>query len=327
MRRRDFIQGILGSAAWTLAARAQQGERMRRIGVLANAVEGDPTVQARISAFVQQLQQSGWIEGRNVRFDYRWGRRDLAQTQVGAGELVRLEPDVVFAMSTVAIRALQKETSTIPIVFGGATDPLASGVVKSLAHPGGNVTGFTNFEVSVGRKWLELLKQIAPHVNVVLVIMQPGNEGNLGLWRAIETAAPTFSVRLTKVDADSGASVEREIVSLARAADGGLIVLPNPAAPIRDLILTQAAQYGLPAIYPQRSYVIDGGLLCYAYDERQLSRNAAEYVDRILKGEKPGDLPVQQPTKFDLVINLKTAKALGLSARPTLVAIADEVIE
>jgi len=328
MRRREFIALIGGAAAtslpWPLTARAQQPQSML-IGMLAR--EDDPAGRARVATFVQKLRDLGWIEGRNLRIENRWAGRDYSRLQSMSRELVSLKPNVIVTNSTPMTQAVLAETSTIPIVFAGATDPLASGLVKSLARPGGNVTGFTNFEFSVGGKWLELLTQIAPKVSRALVLMQSGNEGNLGLWGAIEKAAPGFSVQTSTVDFNLTAELERALATFAGKPDGGLIILPNPSTATREVILEFAKRHALPAIYPQRQFALLGGLLSYGYDELQLWRNAALYADRILKGEKPGDLPIQQPTDFALVINLKTAKAFGLTVPNSLLATADEVIE
>jgi len=328
MRRREFITLLGGAAApslfWPLTARAQQPQSML-IGMLAR--EDDPAGRARVATFVQKLRDLGWIEGRNLRIENRWAGRDYSRLQSMSRELVSLKPNVIVTNSTPMTQAVLAETSTIPIVFAGATDPLASGLVKSLARPGGNVTGFTNFEFSVGGKWLELLTQIAPKVSRALVLMQSGNEGNLGLWGAIEKAAPGFSVQTSTVDFNLTAELERALATFAGKPDGGLIILPNPSTATREVILEFAKRHALPAIYPQRQFALLGGLLSYGYDELQLWRNAALYADRILKGEKPGDLPIQQPTDFALVINLKTAKAFGLTVPNSLLATADEVIE
>jgi putative ABC transport system substrate-binding protein len=273
------------------------------------------------------LEDLGWVEGRNVRFEYRLAGRDPARQQLAAKELVRLEASVIVTNSTPVTQLLQKETTTIPILFAGATDPLDSGLVKSLAHPGGNVTGFANFEFSVGGKWLELLKQIAPGVDRVLVLMQSGNDGNLGLLHAIESAAAAFSVRVSMVDFNVTAALEQEVERFAREPNGGLIVLPTPRGLTRDRVIALADRYRLPAIHSLRSSAVAGGLLSYGYDELMLWRGVAGYANRILRGEKLVDLPVQQPTKFDLVINLRTAKALGLIVPLSLQVAADEVIE
>ncbi len=326
--RRTFLSTLGIAAALPLTAFAQESNgRTARIGILSNAAENDPAAMGRISAVIQRLKELGWIEGRNLQVDYRWSRRERGRLQAGARELVRLKPDLIVTNSTPASQSLQKETTTIPIVFAGATDPLASGLVKSLAHPGGNLTGFTNFEFSVGGKWLELLKQIAPVTNRVLVLLQSGNDGNLGLWRSIETAAAALSVQVSMADFNIVGKLDSEVETFARTPGGSLIVLPNPSQTTRKRIVALAFQYRLASIYPLRNAVIEGGLMSYSYDELQLARSAADYADRILKGERPGDLPVQQPTKFELTINLKTAKALGIAVPNNLLVAADEVIE
>lgn len=326
MRRRDFITLLGGAAAWPLAARAQS-DRMPRIGVLQPVIESDSEARARIGAFLQRLKEFGWTEGGNLQIEYRWAGRDPVRQQAAAKELVRLEPNVIVTNSTPLTQVLQGETSTIPILFAGATDPLASGLVKSLAHPGGNVTGFTNFEFSVGGKWLELLKQIAPGVDRLLVLMQPDNDGNRGLLHAIESAAAAFSVRVSTADFNVTAALEQQVEQFAREPNGGLIVLPSPRGPVRDLVIALTDRHRLPAVHSLRSSAVAGGLLSYGYDEIKLWHNAASYADRLLRGEKVVNLPVQQPTKFDLVINLRTAKALDLTVPLSLQVAADEVIE
>jgi putative tryptophan/tyrosine transport system substrate-binding protein len=324
MRRREFITLIGGLAAWPLAAGAQQPDGMRRIGVLSNRDEHEG--QADLAAFRERLHDLGWSDGRNVLIEAYFTGRDRSRLVAEAAELLGHEASVIVTSSTIATQAVQKQTSTVPIVFASASDPVASGLVASLAHPGGNVTGFSNVEFSFGAKWLELLKQVAPSVNRVLVMLQPDNDGNRGLRRAIQRTASAFSVELTTVDENDAIALQGAVETLSSKPDGGVIVLPNPTG-TRSLILALAIQHRLPAIFELPEFARAGGLLSYGLDRRQSWWDAAGYVDRILKGEKPANLPVQQPTKFTLVINLKTAKALGLTVPPALLARADEVIE
>jgi putative ABC transport system substrate-binding protein len=330
MKRREFITLLGGAAAWPLAARAQQGERARRIGVLAGAAaEDDSAAQAFLAIFRQTLQQLGWTEGRNVRYEYRSrssGNVDVARRS--AAELVALEPDVILVGGATNVEALQRATRTIPIVFAGLTDPVGAGFVESLARPGGNTTGLTSFEYGLSAKWVELLKEIAPRLTRAGVLREQGSSVGIGLWAAMQGAAPSLGMELRPIGARESSDVERGIAAFARGPNGGLIVtVGGIAIRHRDLIVTLAARHQLPAVYPFRYFVTSGGLLSYGPDINEQYRRAASYVDRILKGEKPADLPVQAPTKYELVINLKTAKALGLEVPPTLLARADEVIE
>jgi putative tryptophan/tyrosine transport system substrate-binding protein len=328
MRRREFIALIGGAAAWPLAARAQQGERVRRIGVLMNLAADDPEALARLAAFHQGLQEAGWVVGRNLRIEYRWGAGDADRFRRYAAELVALVPDVVLATSGTTVPWLLQATRSVPIVFTQTPDPVGAGFVASLAHPGGNITGFTNFDYSIGGKLLELLKEIAPRVTRAAVLRDAGDPAGIGQWAAIQTAAPSFGVELRPVDVRDAGEIERGLTAMTRGSNSGLIVTGSaPAAVHRDLIITLAARQQLPAIYPFRYFVVQGGLVSYGADPVDHFRRAAGYVDRILKGEKPADLPVQQPTKYELVINLKTAKALGLEIPPSVLARADEVIE
>ena len=331
MRRRDFIKVIAGAAAiWPLAARAQRPDRLRRIGVLIGLAENDPEAQNWISAFTQRLQELGWTTGRNVRIDYRWAGGVGESIRAPAAELVAMAPDVILADGTLAVLALQNESRTVPIVFVQAPDPVGIGIVPSLAHPGGNVTGFTHFEYPTAGKWLEALKEIAPRTSRALVLVRNPTPNTPGAKTvaAIGTVALTLGVQLTAGQVMGAAEIERAINAFAAEPNGGLIALPNTITSIhRELIVALAARYRMPAVYPYRHFVTAGGLLSYNIDTRQQFRQAASYVDRILKGEKPADLPVQQPTKFELVINLKTAKALGLDVPPMLLARADAVIE
>jgi putative tryptophan/tyrosine transport system substrate-binding protein len=328
MRRRDFITLLGGAAAaWPLTARAQQGERVRRIGVLMHLAADDPEGQARHAAFLQGLEQSGWSAGRNVRIDTRWGASEADRRRYAA-ELVALAPDVILASNSQSTLALQAATNTVPIVFANVTDPVAAGFVESLARPGGNATGFTLFEYGISAKWLELLKEVAPGVTRVAVIREATNPAGIGQFAAIQSVAPSHGVQVSSVVVRDGSEIERAVGTLARSPNSGLIVT---ASGLREsdgqLIVLLAARYRLPAVYPFPFFVTDGGLICYGPHSREQYRRAAQYVDRILKGEKPSELPVQAPNKYELVINLKTAKALGLDLPATILARADEVIE
>jgi putative tryptophan/tyrosine transport system substrate-binding protein len=317
-----------GAAAWPIAASAQQGERMRRIAVLSGAFETDLEIQARNAAFRQALQQLGWTDGRNMRIDYRWVSSDNDHIRSEVAELVALAPDVILTTGSPNVGALQKATSTVPIVFVGVIDPVGAGFVASLARPAGNATGFTWFEYGVSGKWLELLKEIAPRLKRAAVLRDPASPGGIGQFAAIQGAAPALGVELRPVGVLNPGEIERAVTAFAREPNGGLIVtISGGTIAHRDLISTLAARHRLPTVYPARYFVTGGGLLSYGPDTIDPYRRAAGYVDRILKGEQPADLPVQASTKFELVINLKTAKALGLEVPPTLLARADEVIE
>ena len=327
--RREFITLLGGTAAaWPLAAGAQQPSHMRRIGVLSAFAETDPETQENVAAFRQRLDKLGWSDGRNIRIDYRWGGADVARIRAYAIELVGLQPDVILVSSALALEPLRQETHSIPIVFVQIAEPVGTGFVASLAHPGGNITGFTAAEASVYEKSLELLKEVAPHLTRVAVILNPDQAPQAEMLRAIEAAAASFRVALTAAGARNAAEIEHALDQFARAPNGGLIVLPNPISiGNRKLIIAMAARHRLPAAYAFRFFVADGGLISYGVDVIEEYRQAASYVDRILRGEKPANLPVQQPTKFQLVINLKTGKALGLDVPPSLLGRADEVIE
>jgi ABC-type uncharacterized transport system substrate-binding protein len=329
MRRREFITLIGGAAAtWPLAARAQQADRMRRIGVLLNFAEDDPEAQAQNLAFLQGLQQLGWTDGRNVRIDARWTGGDPARARKYAAELVALGPDVVLAEGTTVLGLLLQATRRVPIVFVQVTDPVGGGFVASLALPSGNATGFTQFEYSMAGKWLELLKEISPRVTRAAVLRNPTITSGVGQFGAIQSVAPSLGVELRPIDVRDVNAIESGVAAFAGVSNGGLIVTSGGQQILhRELIITLAARHKLPAVYSNRSFVTVGGLMSYGPNLLDLYRRAAGYVDRILKGEKPADLPVQAPTKFDLVINLKTAKALGLTVPPSLLARADEVIE
>ena len=330
MRRREFIGGILGSSAtWPLAARAQQGEQMRRIGVLTSgAAADDPDGQVRSAAFVQGLQQLGWTDGRNIRIDYRWGAGDADNMRKYAAELVALAPDVILASGTASVAPLLQATRTVPIVFVQVTDPVGAGFVDSLAHPGGNATGFLLFEYAISAKWLELLKEIAPRVSRAGVIRDPAQTAGTGQFGVIQSVAPSLGMDVSAINLRDAPEIERGIAAFARSANGGLILTSSALSVVhRDLIVTLAARHKLPAVYYRRQFVTGGGLISYGPDVAEQNRRAAGYVDRILKGEKPADLPVQAPTKYELLVNLKTAKALGLTVPTSLLARADEVIE
>ena len=327
MRRRDFIT-LLGSAAavWPVATRAQQSERMRRIGVLMNISADDPEGQSRIVAFVQGLQQSGWTDGRNIRIDTRWAAGDADRFHRYAEELLALAPDVILASATPSVQALQQATRTVPIVFANVGDPVGMGFVESLARPGGNTTGFTPLEFGFGAKWLELLKEIAPRLTRVAVL----RDLTIGPAQlsAIQAVAPSFGVELSPVGVRDAGEIERTIAAFAQSSNAGMIVTASTSAVIhRHLIAMLAARHRLPAVYSYRYFATTGGLMSYGVNPIDMYRRAASYVDRILKGEKPADLPVQTPTKYQLVVNLKTAKALGLDIPTSILARADEVIE
>jgi putative ABC transport system substrate-binding protein len=329
MQRRAFITLFAGAAAaLPLAARAQQTERMRRIGVLMGVAADDPEGQARISMFVQALQQLGWIDARNMRIDVLWGAVDADRYRIYAEELVALAPDVILAGSSAALAPLQRATRTVPIVFAGIADPVGGGYVDSLARPGGNVTGFALFEYGIAGKWLELLRQISPTVTRVAVMRDPTISLGIGQWAVIQAMAPSTGVDLSLVNMRDAGEIERDITAFARSSNGGLIVTAGPWGTVhRELIISLAARHKLPAVYFERFFVTGGGLISYGPHMIDQYQRAASYVDRILKGEKATDLPVQTPTKYELAINLKTAKALGLAVPPTLLARADEVIE
>jgi putative ABC transport system substrate-binding protein len=328
MRRREFIRLAGVAAAWPLMARAQPGERIRRIGMLLNVAADDPESPARLTAFAQGLQELGWIDGRNVRTDFRWGGADVERIRRYAAELVALAPDVILCSGSPTVAALEQATSTVPIVFVQVPDPVSSGQVESLARPGGNATGFATFEYGFGGKWLELLKEISPHVTRAAVLRDVALAAGSGQFGAIQSVAPSFGVELSPVGVRDASEIERAVTAFARGSNGGLIVTGSSLTLAhRDLIVALAARYKLPAVYPYRYFATGGGLMSYGPNTVDPFRRAAGYVDRILKGEKPADLPVQAPTKYELVINLKTAKALGISVPPSVLARADEVIE
>jgi putative ABC transport system substrate-binding protein len=328
--RRYFVS-CLGSAAatWPLAARAQQADRVRRIGALIGAPSADnPDAQANIRAFLQVLQQLGWTDGRNVRIDIRWGAGNADDIRKYAAELAALAPDVIFASGTASVGPMLQATRTVPIVFANVADPVGAGFVDSLARPGGNASGFIQFEYSLSGKWLELLKQIAPGVTRAAVLRDPAITSGIGQFAVIQSVAPSVGVEVSAINVRDAGEIERAVTAFARSSNGGLIVTASALAVLhRQPIIALAARHKLPAVYYRRYFVTSGGLISYGYDVVEQFRGAAGYVDRILKGATPADLPVQAPTKYELVINLKTAKALGLDVPPTLLARADEVIE
>jgi putative ABC transport system substrate-binding protein len=326
VKRRNFITLLAGAAAaWPLAARAQQGG-MRRVGILMPLTADDPYDQARLAAFLQGLQEAGWSVGRNLRIDTRWGG-NFDRIRRSAMELVALAPDVILTIGTNSAIALQQASRTVPVVFTAVTDPAGGGLVESLARPGGNMTGFAMIGFVTGAKWLELLKEIAPGVRRVAILRDTSPAG-VGTFAAIQAVAPSLGLDASPVGAQDAGDIERAITAFTRSANGGLIVVPNNTTIVhRKLIIALAAKLHLPAVYGYRLFVTEGGLICYGPDIVDQCRRAASYADRILKGEQAANLPVQEPTKFELVINLKTAKALGLEVPPTLLARADEVIE
>jgi len=327
-KRREFITLLGGVAAWPLVAYAQQPERMRRIGVLLTTAADDPESLVRIGAFLQGLQELGWTDARNMRIEYRWGSGNTERIRKYAAELVALGPDVILANGNTAVAPLQRATRTLPIVFVTVSDPVSGGFVDSLARPGGNMTGFASMEYGMSGKWLELLKQIAPGMTRAAVLRDPSIPSGSGQLGAIQAVGPFLGVEVSPIDVRAAGEIERAVTDFARSSNGGLIVPASTSAIVhRDLIISLAARHRLPAVYSYRFFVANGGLISYGYDSIDSYRRAAGYVDRILKGEKPADLPVQAPTKYELVINLKTAKALGLEVPATLLALADEVIE
>jgi putative ABC transport system substrate-binding protein len=327
IERRKFLATLGGAAAWPLAAHAQQPKRMRRIGVLMTQAEDDPEGQTRLLALAQGLQESGWTIGRNVRIDTRWGQGDAERYRRYAAELVALAPDVILVNGPAALAQLQQATRSVPILFVNVVDPVGAGFVASVARPGGNATGFMLSEYSTSGKWLELLKEIAPRVTRAAIIRDPTLTATVAQFAAIQSAAASVGVELSPIDMRNTGEIERAVAAFARAPNGGLIVTAGGTSVRRSLIITLADRHKLPAVYPFRYFVTSGGLISYGPDTIEPYRHAAGYVDHILKGEKLADLPVQAPTKYELVINLKTAKALGLDVSPTLLARADEVIE
>ena len=328
MKRREFI-GLLGSAlAWPLAARAQQRQRMRRVGVFTPGTADDPEHKTRDAAFLQGLGELGWIVGRNLRIDYRWGAGDYERFRAMAAELIELNPDVILAQGSSTVTALQKTSGTVPIVFANVTDPVGSSLVATMARPGGNATGFVTTEFGFSAKWLELLKELAPRVTRVAVLRSSAVASQIALFGGIQSVAPALGVELRPIDTRDAGEIERAVAAFAGEPNGGLIAASGSGVLLhRELIVALAARYRLPAVYAYRSHVVSGGLASYGPDSIDQFRRAAQYVDRILKGERPADLPVQAPTRYQLVISLKTAKALGLDIPASLLARADEVIE
>ena len=327
IKRREFITLLGGAAAWPLAARAQQGERMRRVGVLSSSAVDDQGNKVRLAAFHQQLQQLGWTDGHNVRIDYRFAAGNLENYRKHAAELVALAPDVILAPGASLPHMLQA-TRTVPIVFAFAVDPVGAGAVESLSRPGGNATGFLLFEYDLSAKWLHLLKEIGPHVTRAAVLRDPAVPSGIGQFAVIQSVARSVGVEVNPLNLHDTGETERAVAAFARSSNGGLIVAASAWASVqRNLIIELAARHRLPTVYFERLFVAGGGLISYGADFVDEYRRAAGYVDRILKGEKPADLPVQAPTKYELVINLKTAKALGLTVPESVLARADEVIE
>jgi len=328
MRRRKFISLLGGAVVWPLVVRAQQGEQMRRIGVLLPATADDATFQARVGAFLQGLQQLGWRIGQNVQVDIRWATSDAEVIRRHAAELAAQAPHVILAFGASTVGPMLQATHTVPIVFPAAADPVGAGFVRSLARPGGNATGFMSFEYGIGGKWLELLKDIAPKVTRVAVLRDPAIPSGIGIFGVVQTLAASLRVEVMQVNLRDAGEVERAVLEFVPAPTGGFIVTASPLADAnRDRFAKLAAEHKLPAVYYERSFATAGGLVSYGPDFVDQFRRSAEYVDRILKGEKPADLPVQAPTKYELVINLNAAKALGLAVPDTLLARADEVIE
>jgi ABC-type uncharacterized transport system substrate-binding protein len=328
MRRREFITLLGGAASAPLAARAQGPATLRRIGALMGIAENDPDSQARIAALLRGMEELGWTNGGNVRIDARWSAGDTQRMRTDAAELVALEPDILLANGAPTVEALRQATRRVPVVFVNVIDPVGAGFVESLARPGGNTTGFTLFEYGLSGKWLELLKQIAPNVTRVAVLRDSATSSGIGQFAVIQAMAPSFGVELRPIDLHDPGEIERSVAAFGRSSNGGLIVTGSVAAQVhRDLIIALAARLRLPAVYSLRYHVVSGGLISYGPDPVASFRRAAGYVDRILKGEKPADMPVQAPTKYELLINLKTAKALNLDIPTTMLARADEVIE
>jgi putative ABC transport system substrate-binding protein len=329
MRRREFMTLLGGAAAaWPFVARAQQPDRVRRISLLILYSQTDREGQARIAAFLDTLQRLGWTDGRNVRIEYRWIAGDVDREKASAAELIRSTPDLIVVSGWTALAELHRLTSTIPVVFTQVSDPVGSGFVASLARPGGNISGFQNFEPAIGGKWLGVLKEAAPNMRRAAMLFGSDSVATVAMLRAAEAVAPSLDVQVTAVDVSGGDDIERAIATFASQPDGGLIVTPHSNVPAnRGSLILLAARHRLPAVYPFRYYAAEGGLMAYGPDQIDQWRGAATYVDRILRGEKPGELPIQTPAKYELVINLKAAKVIGLNIPPALPLRADEVIE
>ena len=327
MRRREFLGILVGAVIWPVAAGSQQAERVRRVGLLNILGPGDPEAQARRAVFEQTLEQLGWTVGRDLKIDIRQVGSDLDSLRRYAAELVALAPDVILSIGSTAVAPLQQATRTIPIVFVNVPDPVGAGFVQSMAHPGGNITGFSSFEYSMSGKWAELLKQIAPNTTRALVFRDPTSAAGIGQFAAVRSVAQSLGVELTPLNVRDTDEIERTVAAFARSGNGGVIVPPGGTAAHRKLIISLAAHYKLPSVYPYRYWALDGGLISYGPNTHDPVRRAAGYVDRILKGEKPADMPVQAPTKYELIVNLKTAKALGLTIPQSLLGTADEIIE
>jgi putative tryptophan/tyrosine transport system substrate-binding protein len=327
MRRRQFITLLGGATTWPLAARAQS-QGLPRVGYMGVGSQDDPEQQARRAAFISALEKLRWADGRNIRIDYRWGPFSAERLQAAAAELVSLAPSVIVVAGTPGLEAFRRETRTIPIVFVGVTDPLANGFVDNMAHPGGNLTGFAVYEFSIAGKWLGMLKEVAPSIERVLVVLLPGDISHQGYLRTVEAVAPDLGVRTVGAAVSDAPEIERAVSAFAQERNGGLLVLPgSPGFTNRELIIELARRHRLPAMYTHRIFISSGGLMSYDTDSVDLYRRAPSYIDRILRGERSGDLPVQGPTKYDLVINRKTAKSLGLTVPDGLLVAADEVIE
>jgi putative ABC transport system substrate-binding protein len=328
LKRREFVSLLGGAVAWPIAARAQQQERIRRVGALISLTADDPQSKARVAAFLRGLQPLGWTDGRNLHIDYRWGEGDAGHMHSHAAELIALAPDVVVAGGSEATATFQQATRNVPIVFVNVVDPVGAGFVDSLSRPSGNATGFMVFEYGISPKWLELLKEIAPSVTRVAVIRDAAIASGIGQFGAIRAVSSSFGMEVSPIGASDALEIERAVSAFAHGPSGGMIVTGSPSTAFhRDLLIRLAVRHRLPAVYPLRLFADSGGLISYGADTVDQYRLAAAYVDRILKGDRPADLPVQAPTKYDLVINLKTAKALGLDVPPILLARADEVIE
>jgi putative ABC transport system substrate-binding protein len=327
MRRREFLGLLGGAAAWPVASKAQQAERVRRVGILNILGPDDPEAHARTAVFEQTLQQLGWAVGRDLKIEAREVGGDLDSLRRYAADLIALAPDVILTIGSIALAPLQQATRTIPIVFVNVPDPVGAGFVQSMSHPGGNITGFSNFEYSISGKWAELLKQVAPTVSRALVFRDPTSAAGIGQFAVVRSVSQALGVELTPVDVRDTDEIERTVAAFAQAGNGGVIVTAGGTAAHRQLIIGLAARYKLPSVYPYRYYAGDGGLISYGPNTHDSVRRAAGYVDRILKGEKPAEMPVQAPTKYELIVNLKTAKALGLTIPQSLLATADEVIE